>query len=379
MLTSTRTKADWLASPSYDLVWVFGGAALSLVACTLVLGFGASIVPIWWCWLLAFDGPHMAATYARTYLDPACWQKRRPLLLGSLVCLAAGPLWLFLSRRLGSELPFLGFLAGATLWAYYHVVRQHYGFVALYAASEQNAAPKATTRAALRARARWLYLGCAVPYAYFLSSHTRAAAAVGFDPDLAASNALGWLAGATWLVCLFALAAPLRRRPNQLAPSYAAVVVALMGLAFFVVAQQEPVYPASRGPDQDFLLVGVMISVFHNVQYVALVWRYQRGSERNPARVRKLWLFYVGFCALFVVFYYWLAAATGVFPGREAGPVELWGGVSSTDLALSLWWSVAIHHYYLDQRIWRLREEPELLTRMALGPASPLRASTTER
>ena len=51
----------WLVSRTFDLLWFFGGAALSLLVLVLYFVAGAPIVALWWIWLLAFDGPHIGA------------------------------------------------------------------------------------------------------------------------------------------------------------------------------------------------------------------------------------------------------------------------------------------------------------------------------
>lgn len=71
-------SAPWIVGPRYDLTWFFGGAAASLLLLGLYAA-GVSIVVLFWVWLLAFDGPHIAAAYTRTYLDRAEWRQRRGL------------------------------------------------------------------------------------------------------------------------------------------------------------------------------------------------------------------------------------------------------------------------------------------------------------
>src|SRR5262245_29951221 len=120
----------WIVSRTFDLTLFFGGAALSL----LVLGLfvlGAPIVALWWIWLLAFDGPHIGAAFTRTYFDRQEWIRRPGVLVGSLLTFLIGPLFLAAGIITGSDDPFLWFLGLATFYGYYHVVRQHYGFVAL--------------------------------------------------------------------------------------------------------------------------------------------------------------------------------------------------------------------------------------------------------
>jgi YidC/Oxa1 family membrane protein insertase len=54
------------------------------------------------------------------------------LLIGSLLWFTVGPLAIWVSIRTRSMAPFVAFWVFQVVWAYYHVVRQHYGFMALY-------------------------------------------------------------------------------------------------------------------------------------------------------------------------------------------------------------------------------------------------------
>ena len=129
---STVASPRWIVSREFDLLCFFGGAALSVLFLGLYFAAGVSIVALWWVWLLAFDGPHIGAAFTRTYLDAQEWRQRRRLLLVSLFTFAVGPLALAANGITGSQQPFLLFLGFATFYGYYHVVRQHWGFVALY-------------------------------------------------------------------------------------------------------------------------------------------------------------------------------------------------------------------------------------------------------
>ncbi|HYM25999.1 MAG TPA: hypothetical protein VEU08_22435, partial [Vicinamibacterales bacterium] len=154
--------APWLVSRRFDLAWFFGGAVLSLLFLALWAG-GLPIVALWWVWLLAFDGPHIGAAFTRTYFDADEWRRRPGLLIVSLLTFAIGPLALAANAVTQSDDPFLLYLAFATFYGYYHVVRQHYGFVALY-----NAINRDFDRKSVALDKRTLYIGCWAPYAYFL-------------------------------------------------------------------------------------------------------------------------------------------------------------------------------------------------------------------
>ena len=131
-------SSRWIVSRRFDLGFFFGGAVLSVAAALLVLGAGVSVVALWWIWLLAFDGPHIAAAFTRTYLDRDEWRARRGVLVKGLLIFAVGPAFLAVTLASGSERPFQLFLGLAAFYGYYHVVRQHFGFLALYKAANAD-------------------------------------------------------------------------------------------------------------------------------------------------------------------------------------------------------------------------------------------------
>ena len=85
-------------------------------------------------WAILIDAPHVFGTFSRTYFDRTERQNRRRLLWGSLLFFAVGPIMVLA----GAGLVFF-FLAA--LWAYYHLVKQHYGFMVLYKKKNNDLAP----------------------------------------------------------------------------------------------------------------------------------------------------------------------------------------------------------------------------------------------
>lgn len=367
----------WLVSRTFDLLWFFGGAALSLLVLFLYFVAGAPIVALWWIWLLAFDGPHIAASFTRTYLDADEWRRRPALLLTGLLTFVIGPVFLLATAVTGSADPFLLFLALATLYGYYHVVRQHYGFVALYNAINRDRDPKSVAL-----DRRTLYIGCWAPYLYFLLTHPRVRDLIRLQPgelvNVATSTAevaVGvWLAVLAWFVMRHLRTDGFRLR-NPKTP-YLITTVLLYGVIYFVIARFEPVYGASQGPDQDFLLLSIVIVIFHNVQYLGLVWFHNRnrygesGGHGLAGMVNRAPATFLGACALFsIVIYATFACSTGVFPSCQwfsAAPAAI-GRVTLNQIGLCLWWGLAMNHYYLDQKIWRISGDDELKRSLRLA------------
>src|SRR5207244_8760251 len=83
---------------------------------------------------ILFDAPHVFGTLSRTYFDRSEWQTRKGLLLGSLLFFIVGPTMVLLGSG-------FTFFFVAALWAYYHLVKQHYGFMVLYKKKNNDLAP----------------------------------------------------------------------------------------------------------------------------------------------------------------------------------------------------------------------------------------------
>jgi len=368
----------WIVSRRYDLAWFFGGAAASLAALALHFAAHVPIVVLFWIWILAFDGPHIGAAFTRTYVDREEWRSRRGVLLLSLLTFAVGPLFLLLNLATGSPDPFQLYLGLATFYGYYHVVRQHYGFLALYKARNQD-----RDRIDFQVDRAFLYVGCWAPYFYFLLTHPRARVLLHLSPDgpagilerIAVILCLG-LWGAALLAFAVRLAPRFPERLRRPQTAYLLVTVLLHSLAYFFVARYEPVYAQSSGPDQDFLLLSVVQTLFHNIQYLGLVWFHNRNrygspsdGDYGPARPinRSIGRYLLACLTFSGVVYLAFAASTGVFPVFHFGSNTRWGSVSFNQIGLCLWWGLAFNHYYLDQKIWRIRGDGQLQKNLGLA------------
>jgi hypothetical protein len=372
----TTASPRWLVNRRFDLTWFFGGAAWSVLFLALYFVVGAPIVALWWVWLLAFDGPHIGAAFTRTYFDADEWRRRPGLLVTSLLTFGIGPLFLVANVVTGSDYPFLLFLGFATFYGYYHVVRQHYGFVALY-----NTINRDFDKRSIALDRSTLYIGCWAPYAYFLLTHPKARELMQLpagNPTMMESL-VAYSLLAVWAMAIGRFIVAYARRDglhlrNPKTP-YLIATVLLYGFIYFAIARYEPVYGASQGPDQDFLLLSIVIVIFHNVQYVGLVWFHNRnryaGREGHglAGLVNRAPQMFLAACAIFsLAIYLTFACSTGVFPACQwfSGSSRL-GPVSWNQIGLCLWWGLAMNHYYLDQKIWRIRGDDELKRSLQLA------------
>jgi hypothetical protein len=374
---TSEAPSRWIVSRRFDLAWFFGGAAVALVAVALALASWVPLVPLVWGLFLLVDGSHMAAAYTRTYADRAFLRERPGVALGTLAAFAAGPAALALGVALGSEAPWSLFLAAATFYAVYHMVRQHYGFLALYKAVNGDRGDIAFDK--------WcLYLGSWLPYAHFLLTHPRIRALLERPPSPSPlERALSAALVALWVITVIAFfaRAASRSAATRVLPKalYMLATFSVYALTYWVIARFEPFYKGAVGPDQEFLLIAIMAGVFHGAQYVGLIWFHNRrryGSASAGGAGAAAWISrslprYLLVCLAFVPLYWLVACGTGVYPGCQAFVGRRLGPVSLNQLALCLWWGIALHHYVLDQSIWRVRSDAALREALVERPLQP--------
>jgi hypothetical protein len=115
----------WIISARDDLVWFIGSVISSYALLLLYVKGLVPLIPMMALWAILIDAPHVFATFSRTYFDRTERMTRSRLLWGSLLFFALGPLLVLAGAG-------FAFFFIAALWAYYHLVKQHYGFMVLY-------------------------------------------------------------------------------------------------------------------------------------------------------------------------------------------------------------------------------------------------------
>src|SRR4051794_37492526 len=127
-ISSTSTGAislRWIISARDDLLWFIGSVASSYALLILYVSGILPLVPMVAAWAILIDAPHVFGTFSRTYFDRTERKNRARLLWGSLLFFAIGPVLVLAGFG-------LVFFFVAALWAYYHLIKQHYGFMVLY-------------------------------------------------------------------------------------------------------------------------------------------------------------------------------------------------------------------------------------------------------
>jgi hypothetical protein len=325
----------WIIGRGVDLSLVIGSALAGYAYLLLSTAFHVPITLLWWFWSVGFDGTHIFATASRTFFDREARARHPRLLYGSLLFFfALGP-----AMVLAGAVKYLAILVG--VWAYYHVIRQHYGFMVLYKVKCRDLHPldNALDR---------VFLGVMLvfpPFHRFFIHHPE---------ELGLHTAVPRLEPFLWAIVAATLAVYLARqwrnwRAGQPAnvPKYLlfAAIMPLHWLTFAYMSWQAAV---------------PTVTIVHNLQYHAIVWfhnrnRYagpgQAAHGRIPAAVSRSLLAYVAVALAFSLLYR--------IPGFELGKVS--------ELAFGFFCGFGLTHYYLDSRIWRVRHDPGLRAALRMG------------
>ena len=327
----------WIIGARDDLVWFIGSVAASYLMLALYVMGLVPLVPLVLLWAVLIDAPHVFGTFSRTYFDRAERRARPRLLWGSLAFFVVGPLLVL--AGLGLVFFFL-----AALWAYYHLVKQHYGFMVLYKKKNNDLAPADNALDRL-----FLLFALACPFVLFIPRDAEAMAKV----PAALHGGLNYLAAAlfvvTIMIALVWLARQLQRawtaQPLDV-PKYL-LLAACIPMHWVVLLVPMPHKPVA---------IVALLTVYHNLQYHRLIWFHNQkyksdgGRERHGGAelISRRLLYYVAFGVLFGLWYQ--------LPRRlveaHAGHTPL------TELLAAFFWGYAFIHYHLDAHIWRVRRDP---------------------
>ena len=287
---------------------------------------------LWWFWSVGFDGTHIFGMASRTFFDAEARRRNRTLLFGSAAFFfALGPALILIGGK--AVLAMI-----VAVWAYYHVIRQHYGFMVLYKVKNRDLAKIDSFLD------RW-FLGVMTvfpPFHRFFIHHPEE---LGLKFSFARLEPFFWLlVAATVAVYAGRQVMRIRRGDSINVPKFLlfAGVIPLHWLTFAYMSWMGAV---------------PTVTIVHNLQYHALIWFHNRNRYRvgehglvPKAVSRSLWnyvLVALVFSALYRV------------PGFHLG--------QASDLAFGFFCGFGLTHYYLDSKIWRVRSDPALRQALQMG------------
>ncbi len=335
----------WIISGRDDMVWFIGSVLASYLLLFIYVTGLVPLVPMVATWAILIDAPHVFGTFSRTYFDRTERRARKRLLWGSLAFFLVGPVMVLA----GAGLVFF-FLAA--LWAYYHLIKQHYGFMVLYKKKNDDLALVDNALDRLL-----LLLAFTYPFVAFVVTDAEAMARVPPAVYALLGSTAKALLVMTLVVALVWIARQIQRAVSGLAlnvPKYL-LLAAAIPMHWVVLLTPMPHKP---------LAIVAILTIYHNLQYHRLIWfhnrKYAEGEDRRERYgaaelISRRLLYYLGFGLLFGLWYqgprqYTLAHLINTNQKETFG----------IQLAASFFWGYAFIHYYLDSKIWRVRRDPSV-------------------
>lgn len=336
-----------LNGPVWDFLLLGGGSLLALLALNVALGETAWAIA--WSTGMALaianviNNPHFMHSYQLFYRGFGAKVTTYPkdLRLRYWLCgivvpfgLAAFMAWAVITghpRALGQGANLMFFLVG------WHYVKQGYGIAMVDAALKQAYYSDAEKSALLRnAYAVWML-------SWLMINHVLSGAENLYWGiqylAIPIPESLAWLAGAAAIACGMEVAWRLMLRYQR------GDSIAWNGLVAYAVSSY--IWLLVFDP-----VLVLWIPMFHSLQYLAVVWRYER--NRTDALYAKAILRRVRFAAFYALSlvlgylaFWWLPRWLNAHVGYDH---TLFG----SELFLFLFWVfINVHHYFMDTVLWR--------------------------
>jgi len=353
----------WIINAREDLIWFIGSVVSSYALLILYTQGTIPLVPMIAVWAILIDAPHVFGTFSRTYFDRTERRNRGRLLWGSLLFFVVGPVLVVL----GAGFVFFFF---AALWAYYHLVKQHYGFMVLYKKKNADLAPIDNALDRLL-----LIFAFNYPFVAFIAQDPEAMARVPKGLQSSVDILAMFLLTGTLVIATAWIIRQVQRAVVTLPlniPKYL-LLAAAIPMHWVVLLTPMPHKP---------LAIVAILTIYHNLQYHRLIWFHNQKYTARPgvkrdcsdaetnnlrheygaaAVISRRLIFYIAFGIIFGLIYQgprqylgYLALRNGSAPGAST---EL---SFATQLGISFLWGYAFIHYYLDSKIWRVRRDPSV-------------------
>jgi hypothetical protein len=263
------------------------------------------------------------------------------------------------------------FLLLFNIWAYWHVVRQHFGFLRLY---ERKGGE--TDAFDLKLDATLLYGGLLLPFGAFALRHPEARPQFGLGPEPGREMlvvAFFELAFAALVATYVVRQVAKWRRGEPLNGAKLLFLLAVIPL-YAIICLWDATLSAP------LLGFAAFVTIFHDLQYHAIVWFHNRNRYQAPgidperfglaAKVSSSLAVYAVVAIGSAAFFRFLGCGLELFPGCSpfvsTGSMPLFGTMTWADLLAGVFIGFSMHHYWVDQFIWRPGKSEQLRKELKL-------------
>ncbi|MBW8889985.1 MAG: tetratricopeptide repeat protein [Fibrobacteres bacterium] len=335
--------SPWIVSAKWDLpLFVLAPLWILPLGFALINRISVDTVGLYVLGIGGF-GHHLPG-FIRAYMDPGLFRRFRlrfTVVPAALLLLAAG----------FGRLDLNALVCATVMWGVWHGAMQVNGFLRIYDSKVNSVSP-------ITARLDWLmclaWFGLAVFHSpakeFSLVSQYYASGGPLIPPAVLHFMRTAWDLGTAGITLVFA--ANIWRQSK-----------------------------AGYRPATGSLLIGIVLwEIFHDVQYNALVWVYQRRrvtANMRPSRL-EAWIFgpgalgFIAYAAA-IAAYGWIGVATSFNSLQQTESTLLNGAAPPWIIHLTV--ASALLHFYFDGFIWKVRET-ELRQGLGLGKGAPPTPST---
>lgn len=409
-----KLASKWIFNKREDYLWIISPTLIGffiifmyfLLTDYLKINEATSVFSLYIIWAFLFDGTHAFATYSRTYFDKLFFKENKNMLLKSLSVFFIGPLFILTFYFLNdnpnaTNISFIIFNRFAICYAYYHLIRQHWGFLVIYR-KKNNEITDDITR---KLDGLLLALGTIYPFLHGQVNkvklfHISETIIISMKEWTHTATYLFFIGAAIYLLSFYNKLGLKRIKLNVIAllmimssvivflvkfytlktilvfTSYLVAVLFLFVLTYYlflIVKTKEYQFNKPKWIllftvlisyniifhlDIPILILIASITVFHNIQYHKIINFHNVNKYKSGDREKY------GYAVI-------LAQKIGVFTvlallfNLVAYVPRMASNTIMDNLLLnyilsSFFWGFAFHHYYLDSIIWRIKNNPKL-------------------
>lgn len=354
----------WIRTPFFDYSFIMGGAFFTLFIAFLSFQFPAMVPIFFWCWVIFFEGSHFWATYSRTYIDDKYRKENSLVLYTSLIFFLFPILAIVLQNQFKaiSFTVFYGFFI--FVWSLYHNAKQHYGFLSIYAAKiKLDFADKTKLKNALYAviifSQIYFLINFKLQGTFSISSSFQSTPVLLF----LTTNLFYILTGLGALYFIYQAFVMYKKYDNKILPivSYIATCLIFYSTMFYYIAHSD--HFITKDGVSVLILIAVMNSLFHNIQYHAIVWHYgQARYTKEETQKYGIAKFVNGKTLNYIIVALLLGGVFGFIVWNVGGSPDINGSftANANNWAYVLFFGIIGHHFYLDQKIWRPSKQTDL-------------------
>lgn len=358
-LAFPKERQNWILAPLHDALFVVLTPVIALaLALALFASFGAADATTYILLLhVVLTVAHHMPTFIRIYGDLELFRRFKwTFILGPTIPFSfAACVLIYLNAREFPVENLLYLFVLLTIWDPWHFLMQHYGFMRIY--DRRNQAPKELASGMDRAL-------CVTWFVYIMLASGEWLTGLLEDmyftanlplllriPDgaLSFATATMFTAAAVATVAYGVYLAWCLHRGYFVSLAKLALFVSTFGVMFLAYTPND--WILTMAPGWSFKVGFAVLGIVHVTQYLAIVWRYNRGLAAQPDRART-GLFrrahqhggYLAGSAYVLACVVYGAVLTSVHENRWVMSVLLAVGFTST-----------LMHYYFDGFMWKMR------------------------